>query len=638
MAFLVRKMAKKNLSQSRFNISSIGFLVASLIACMQVSGCMDREKLENEDLLFTSLSASETSIDFINQIQDQKDFNIINYRNYYNGGGVAIGDVNNDGLNDIFFTANMTPNRLFLNHGDFRFEDITEIAGVGGTKVWSTGVTMADVNADGWLDIYVCNSGNIDGIDKENELFINQKDGTFEEQSGAYGLDNPGYSTHAAFFDYDLDGDLDCYILNNSFTSPERIAAKNQKRESIDDLGGDKLLRNEDGKFLDVTTEAGIFSSPIGFGLGVSIVDVNSDFLPDIYISNDFWERDYLYVNQGDGTFLEELENSVDYIPSSSMGSDAGDLDNDGDQDLFVTDMLPGNNYRLKTLFEFESYYQDDIKLKAGFYYQYMQNCLQVNRGDGKFIEQAHLSGLASTDWSWGTLIFDFDLDGFRDILVCNGIYHDITNLDFRDFISDRSEVDKIFQESGRVDLRDFLKDLSSTKIVNRAFVNQGDLNFVDLADSLGLGEPSFSNGAAYGDLDNDGDLDLVINNVNMPCFVYRNNAIERQGYHYLKINFRGPKHNPYGVGTSVKIFSGTGSQISMCMPSRGFQSAVPAELIFGLGTSSIVDSLQVVWPGGHHESIFNPKTDTTITVDFEFATRNQEFAAEESSYFTPDS
>ncbi len=547
--------------------------------------------------LFAKLDSVQTGIDFINRVQDGKDFNILKYRNFYNGGGVAIGDINGDGLSDIYFTANMGANKLYLNRGDWQFEDITQSAGVAGSRAWSTGVTMADVNGDGYLDIYVCNSGDVQGDDKENELFINQGDLTFKEAAATYGLNDPGSSTHASFFDYDADGDLDCYVLNNSFKDPSRIELYRVERTTRDAAGGDKLFRNDEGVFVDVSEQAGIYGSEIGFGLGVSVGDLNSDMRPDIYISNDFWERDYLYLNQGDGTFSEELMDRMTVISISSMGADLADINNDGTMEVFSTDMLPGDNYRLKAATMFDEFYVEGLKAKSSYHYQILQNCLQVNNGQAQFQELGFLSGIAASDWSWGALALDLQNDGWKDYFVCNGIYHDIMDRDFGNFISDQESIKKVMQEKGEFDFRDFLPYLPSVPLPNYAFVNQGNLTFKNQAVELGLAEPGFSNGAAYGDLDNDGDLDLVVNNVNMSSFVYRNLTDSLTDNHYLKITLEGKAPNHWGIGAEVRIFYQEKMQAAQQYQSRGFQSAVEPKITFGLGATQKIDSLVVIWP-----------------------------------------
>lgn len=551
----------------------------------------------SDNQTFILLSPKETKVDFVNEVNDRKDFNILNYRNFYNGGGVAIGDINNDSLPDLFFTANMQHNRLYLNKGDWTFEDISQSAGIGGTRAWSTGVTMVDVNADGLLDIYVCNSGDVAGDNRENELFINQGNLQFEEQAAQWGLNNRGFSTHASFFDYDGDGDLDCYLLNNSFRSPDRIGLYQKTRIEIDPEGGDKLLRNEGDHFVDVTQKAGIYSSDIGFGLGVSVSDINQDLLPDIYISNDFWERDYLYINQGDGTFTEELQDRTSVCSMSSMGADIADLNNDGAPEIMTTDMLPGDNRRLKTMTQFTPFFLGNMKSTASYHHQLLQNCLQQNEGSGYFQEIAFLAGVAATDWSWGTLMFDFDNDGWKDIFVSNGILRDITDLDFADFITDREVVKELVSETQRADFRDFLPYMPSTKLSNYAFINQRNGRFDSKAHNLGLATPSFSNGAAYGDLDNDGDLDLVVNNLNMPSFLYRNTTSEKGKVNFLKVSFEGPVKNRFGIGAQVKITARGKIQQQQLYPVRSFESCMEPVLLFGLGGTARIDSVEVFWP-----------------------------------------
>ncbi len=571
---------------------------------------------ENNAPGFELLDSRRTGISFINNVKNKENFNILTYRNYYNGGGVAIGDINNDGLNDIYFTSNLEKNKLYLNKGNLKFEDITEKAGVGGSRSWSTGVSFADVNGDGYMDIYVCNSGDLENGNKENEMFINNGNLTFTERGAEYGLNDVGYSTHASFFDMDLDGDLDCYLLNNSYRDPEKISFYSKERFKYGSPGGDRILQNDGKKYIDITKQSNIFSSDIDFGLGVSVGDLNNDLYPDIFVSNDFWERDYLYINQKKGKFKEDLTDNISYVSVASMGSDIGDLNNDGWQDIFSTDMLPSSNYRLKSALKFDEYFLEDLKWKNSYYYQYVQNCLHVNQKNGKFSETAYFSGVAATDWSWGALMFDMNLDGLKDIFVSNGVYHDITDNDFVDFIADKAEIKKVVSQNGRYDFRDFEQFLPHNKQKNFAFLNKGKLLFDNLANPLGLDQEGYSNGAAYGDLDNDGDYDLVVNNVNMEAFVYENKAANEAGAKYLKFKLKGSDHNPFGIGSTIKIFAGDEILISQSFTSRGFQSSVDPDLIFGLKNIKKIDSIYVIWPDLKYEKLnadIKPNTTTTL-------------------------
>ncbi|MFI5140336.1 MAG: FG-GAP repeat domain-containing protein, partial [Sphingobacteriales bacterium] len=475
-----------------------------------LSGCHKKEEAK-EKTLFELLGSDITHIDFVNQLSYNNDFNIFTYRNFYNGGGVAIGDINNDGLPDIFLVGNMVPSRLYLNKGNFQFEDITEKSGINKLGKWSTGVTMADVNGDGLLDIYVCNSGDIKGDNKQNELYINNGDLTFTERAKEYGIAVNGYSTHAVFFDYDHDGDMDLFILSNSFKAIGSFNLQSNERNIRDQLGGQKLFRNDGGHFTDVSKQAGIYGSVIGFGLGVSVGDVNGDGWDDIYVSNDFFERDYLYINNKDGTFKESLEDQMKSISNASMGADLADINNDGYPDIFTTDMLPENEARLKTNTTFENWDKYQLDLKYDYYHQFTRNTFQLNNGNGTFSEIGRLAGVHATDWSWGALITDLDNDGFKDIFVSNGIYKDLTNQDYIQHISNRDVMRGALTSNG-MNYKKLIDSMPSQAIPNYAFHNNGDLTFTNKAKEWGLDQASFSNGSAYGDLNNDGALDLVVN------------------------------------------------------------------------------------------------------------------------------
>ena len=591
-----------------------------------LNGCSDNGSTTT---LFTKMDPKRTGIQFTNDVHVQDDFHIFKYRNFYNGGGIGIGDINNDGLPDVYITKNQGKNRLYLNKGNFEFEDITDASGTAGTKSWSTGVAIIDINADGLLDIYVCNAGI---ANKKNELFINNGDLTFTESAAEYNLDEDGFTTHAAFFDYDGDGDLDVYVLNNSFIPASSLNNVNKRNLRSEDWnvpevlkgGGDKLLRNDNGKFVDVSEEAGIYGSLIGFGLGVTIGDVNNDDLPDIYISNDFYERDYLYINQGNGTFTEEIEGYMQHLSLSSMGSDMADINNDGLPEIFVTDMRPKEDQRLKENGGFETFNLFQIKKDRDFYNQYMQNTLQINNGDGSFSETAFFSGVAETDWSWAALIFDMDNDGYKDIYVSNGIYRDITNNDFMDFFANNVVYNTSFDTPSQIE--GLIAKMPSIPVPNSAFHNNRDLTFTDRADKWGLGEASFSNGSAYGDLDNDGDLDLIVNNVNQEIFVFRNNTDNGNTNHSLKLKLKGTGKNTYAIGSKALLY-GNGKTFSQELyPSRGFQSSVDYNLVFGLGNLARIDSLIVIWPDRTFEKLYDVPTDQTLTLDQENGQRGVPF------------
>ncbi|MDJ1480673.1 VCBS repeat-containing protein [Cytophagaceae bacterium YF14B1] len=597
-----------------------------IVLCL-ISSCTDLQT-GTETTLFTLLPSSRTGIDFSNKVSYTEEFNPYTFRNFYNGGGVAIGDINNDNLPDIFFCSNQQTNRLYLNKGNFQFEDITQKAGVTSDGVWSTGVSLVDINGDGYLDIYVCKSGDLKKKNRSNELFINNGDLTFTEKSQEYGLDNRGLSTHAAFFDYDRDGDLDCYLLNNSFRSVSNYYMIKDQRLVRDSLGGNKLYRNDHNHFVDVSEEAGIYGSVIGFGLGVTISDINRDGWPDMYVSNDFFERDYLYINQQNGTFKEMLESCIRELSMNSMGADIADISNDGYPEIYVTDMFPEQEARVKTKTVFETWNKYQADKKSGFYQQFVRNTLQLNRGpiktDGTlaFSEIGRYAGVHATDWSWGALITDMDNDGYKDIFVANGIYKDITDQDYIQYTaSTTNEIrQKILNKETNI-IKDLIDKIPSEALSNYAFQNKGDLTFVNQAQSWGLNQPSFSNGSAYGDLDNDGDLDLVINNVNMPCFIYQNQSNQLHPQHqFLQLTLKGEGNNRFGIGARVGVYYQSQQGKSSLafqeqMPMRGFESSVDQRLTFGLGTAKQIDSVVVLWPLGQKSILLQPKPNQHLTI-----------------------
>lgn len=595
----------------------------------------------NKNSLFELLDNQSTGINIINEIETTRDLHVFRYRNFYNGGGVSIGDVNNDGLADVYLTINRGPNKLYLNKGDFKFEDITESAGVAGTKQWSTGVVMVDINSDGFLDIYVCNAGIVSGDEQDNELFINNGDGTFTEEAESYNLADSGITTHAAFFDYDLDGDLDVYILNNSFI-PITSLNYNDKRGLRDinwDVpsylkgGGDKLLRNDNNFFTDVSEESGIYGSLIGFGLGVTLGDVDKDGYVDIYVSNDFYERDYLYMNQGDGTFNEEVQEMVSHLSHSSMGADMADLNNDGYVEIYVTDMLPEGDQRLKETTLFESFDTYRLKLGKEFYHQFMQNTLQFNNEGNSFSEISCYAGVEATDWSWGALLFDMDNDGYKDIFVCNGIYHELTNQDFMNFFAN-DVIQKMVLTGKKEEVENIVKQMPSRPIPNYAFQNNKNLKFTNQTTNWGFEKPTFSNGAAYGDLDNDGDLDLVINNVNEPIMVYKNKSSERGG-NYVKIRLEGDEENINAIGAKVSVYYSNKHIYNELIPTKGFQSSVEYTLTVGLGDAEIVDSIEVVWPDQSRTLTYSPSINSLQFIQKENSITDQNPKEKRKTLFT---
>ena len=567
--------------------------------------------------LFTLMPSSYTGVRFENRVTDTREFNVFTYRNFYNGGGVALGDLSGDGLPELVLTSNQGGPRLYLNLGQFRFRDITQEAGVAEQDRWTTGVTLADVNGDGLLDIYVCHAG-LKSAARANTLYINQgvRDGIprFREMAAQYGIADTGYSTQAAFFDYDGDGDLDLFLIRNSPRAVATIAVRNQ-RTIRDPLGGHELYRNDGGHFVNVSAQAGIYGPEIGFGLGIAVADVNRDGRPDVYVANDFFERDYLYINKGDGTFAEVLDGALPVSSYFSMGVDIADVDNDGWPDIYTADMLPEDDYRLKTTSAFEPWESFQAKARDGFDHQLMRNMLQRNNRDGTFSDIGQLAGVARTDWSWAALIADFDLDGNKDIFVANGLAKDVTSQDYIAFLgNDQTMLQATRGE--RVDFMSLINAMGSTKLRNYAFRNNGDLTFTKVSAAWGVDQPSFSNGAAYGDLDGDGAPDLVVNNVNDEAFIYRNNArAQLPANHYLQVRLEGDSANRFAVGARVTLQTRDRQFMQELEPTRGFQSSVDYTLTFGVGRIDTLESVTVDWPDGRTSGMKHVGTNQRITL-----------------------
>ena len=572
--------------------------------------------------LFTLLPAQQTGIKFQNNIAESPTQNVLAYEYFYNGGGVAVGDLNNDGLPDIVFTANIDQPKVYFNKGKLNFEDVT-----GKSKIkasgWKTGVTMADVNADGWLDIYICRSGNGEEADRRNLLFINQKDGTFKEMGAQYGVDDKGHSTQAVFFDYDNDGDLDLFVLNHS-TKRYRNFDVAWMKSARDSLAGDKLFRNDKGHYTDVSADAGIIGNPICFGLGVAVADFNRDGWPDMYVSNDYDEDDYLYINQHDGTFKESLSSFMGHTSKFSMGCDAADINNDAMTDLLTLDMLPEENRRQKLLKGADGYDYLQMLLRNGYYYQYMRNMLHLATKNGDqvaFSEIGQLAGISNTDWSWSALFGDYDLDGWQDVFITNGYMRDYTNLDYLKYILP-DEMKKARAEGREPDLYGLVKQMPSSEVKNYLYKNTGKLNFENVSQQWGMDLVSLSHGAAYADLDNDGDLDLVVNNTNKPAFIWQNHAEDLKN-NYLKIRLKGGEGNTFGIGAKCIVSAADGfQQLQELELTHGFQSSMEPCLFYGLGKRNTV-TVQVSWQNGKTQTITGQAVNQTITIDQKNAVDN---------------
>lgn len=589
-----------------------GHLLLYLCLCCVVFSC---QKSTNHTL-FKTVPSAQSSIDFANTLHETEDFNIIEYLYYYNGGGVATGDLNGDQLPDLFFTANQGENKLYFNLGGLKFKDVSKEAGIQQNGGWSTGVTMADVNGDGALDIYVCQVGEYKTLRGRNQLYINDGKGKFSEQAAQYGLDFVGFSTQAAFFDYDRDGDLDCYLLNHSIHD-----AENYNRATIrskrDERSGDRLYRNNGDRFEDVSASAGIYGSKIGFGLGIAIGDLNNDTWPDIYVSNDFHENDYLYFNQGDGTFQEAVAQSMGHTSTFSMGNDLADINNDGWMDLVTMDMKANDERINKSSVGADPYNIFQAKLNYGYHFQYPRNMLQLNRGvvPGQqhpgFSEIGQLAGINASDWSWAPLLADFDNDGWKDLFIGNGIWRRPNDLDYLKF-SSNSSVQQSAPDLALVEKMPF------GKVANFAYRNLGDLQFDDVSAAWGLNFTGCSNGAAYADLDQDGDLDLVLNNLNETASLYENTAQSQADQHWLGIRLQMPGKNPFGFGTRVRIVADGKEQIQELYSTRGFQSAVEPVLHFGLGKASKVEIMELQWPNGKVQELRNVKADQQLKIAYQ--------------------
>ncbi|MEZ4905442.1 MAG: VCBS repeat-containing protein [Spirosomataceae bacterium] len=573
-----------------------------------------------EDKLFTLMDESASGINFKNTFFEDGPLNVANYIYFYNGGGVSIGDINNDGLQDVLFTGNMVRNRLFLNKGNFQFEDITKTTGIADQQGWCTGATMEDVNGDGKLDIYICRSADINPDRRKNLLFINEGNLKFTEKADEYGLADNGYSTQASFLDYDKDGDLDCFIINHSVQKYTAGVQDNPelRNESNPDYAS-KLYRNDKGHYTEVSQSAGIKSNVLSFGLSVAVADFNDDGWPDIAVSNDFNEPDYFFINNKNGTFSEELANAFDNISLYSMGSDAADYNNDGLLDLITLDMMPEDNTAIKMHSGAENFDKFQLLFNKGFYYQYSRNMLQKNNGDGTFSEVGQLAGVSNTDWSWAALFSDFDLDGHKDLFVSNGYVKDYTEMDFLKY-----SVDRVIKNMAKEEvdgIPEYIRKMPTNQLANYIFKNNGNGTFTKKIAEWGLDKVGVSGGAAYADLDNDGDLDLIVNNANDFASIYRNNAEKKTKNNYLRLHLQGQLTNPRGIGTKIKIYTNGQLYYQEQSPVRGFQSSVDPILNFGLGNNTLIDSVLVIWPNDKYQKLTKIKSNQTLKLNISEAT-----------------
>ncbi|WP_199913359.1 VCBS repeat-containing protein [Flagellimonas amoyensis] len=588
------------------------------------------------DKRFTLLDPDDTGVSFVNILRETETFNVFEYGYMYNGGGGAVGDLNNDGLPDIYFTGNMVGSHLYINQGDFRFKEMAKEAGVYAEGLWNTGTTMADVNSDGLLDIYVCRSAAKDPANRRNLLFINNGDLTFTESAKEYGIDDSGYSTQGVFFDYDGDGDLDLYVLNHStqdYAGFSQITSTLKKKSN--DAFSDKLYRNDNGFFTDVSQSAGLVSNVLGFGLGVAVSDINNDGWLDLYISNDYNEQDYLYINNGNGTFKESLEEYMEHVSQFSMGSDAADINNDGFIDIVTLDMLPEGNLRQKMVLGPDNYDKYSLLAKTGFHNQSMRNMLQLNNGGKSFSEIGQLSGISNTDWSWAPLFADFDLDGQKDLFISNGYKRDYTNMDFMNFaVQERLKAKKTRKD---IEVMNLIKEIPPIVEENYIYQNKGNLTFAKMNREWGLDQKTLSNGAAYADLDNDGDLDLIVNNIDEKASIYRNNSRETGDNGFLKIQLKGQKGNSFGIGAKVVLKLEDEIMVQEMITTRGYQSSVEPNMIFGVGKAQKVDELSIVWPDGRKQTLKDIPINQTVVLQHKEAT-NGNMDTEEAHmkpYFT---
>lgn len=595
------------------------FVVTGLLAC------------SHKKTLFESLPSSDTGIEFINKVDENDKYNVLDYMNIYTGAGVAAGDINNDGLVDLYFSGNEVSGKLYINKGNLQFEDITAKSGIT-TNRWCTGVSMVDINQDGWLDIYICVAGSPKFGSTANLLYVNQHDGTFKEEAAKYGIADTRLTMNASFFDYDRDGDVDLFLITNP--ADERVSYVNtiieiqQKGESA---GTDILYRNNgDGTFTDVSAHAGILKD--GYSLGAAISDVNMDGWPDIYVSNDFLTTDILYINNHNGTFSDKTQECLKHISFASMGNDVVDFNNDGLPDIYTLDMLPEDNYRKKMIIPAAGYDKFQLLLQKGYMPQYTRNALQLNNGDGSFSDIGFLSGVSSTDWSWAPLFADYDNDGDKDLMVTNGFYRDLGDLDY---IHYQSKLNNPMgsQEAKRKDKLKAVKELANIPLKDYFFENNNDLTFSKRSEDWGFNEPGFSNGACYADLDNDGDLDLVISQFNSTSKIFRNNSNALLKNNYLTVKLKGRQPNLQALGAKVFVYAKDQHQLQELNPYRGFESSMQPVLHFGLGKNNVADSVKVIWPDGAMLTKYKVNANAVIEIAYDSTSKKIDSTVQEDIF-----
>ncbi len=597
-------------------------ILLSILSCKE-----DAQKIAtavSSNTLFNEVPSAISNVAFNNRVVETYEFNFLNYPYIYIGGGVAVGDINNDGLQDMYFSANQGQNKLYLNKGNFEFQDITVSAGVPDEQGWSTGVSMIDINNDGWLDIYVCKSASLKSHElRRNKLFINQKNNTFKESAKTYGLDHPGFSTQAYFLDHDKDGDLDMYLVNHRYDFKNNSKISSEIQRNIEEITSDHLFRNDGNTFTKISQEAGILNK--AWGLSASIGDFNNDNWPDIYVANDYLEPDILYINNKDGTFKNDVLERMNHISFNSMGSDFADINNDLKPDLMVLDMLAEDHSRGKENMATMSTQNFNSMVQVGYHRQYMSNVLQLNRGDGNYSDIGQLAGITKTDWSWAPLIADFDNDGLKDVFITNGIEKDLGNQDFR------RKAAQLNSQGVAMSLDSVLNMIPGAKLANYSFKNNGDLTFSKSSTEWGLEKRVNSNGTAYADLDNDGDLDLVINNENDVASVYKNSSSNN----YVRIQLIGDDKNPFGIGAKVKVVSSSGNQYQELFVNRGYLSSVSNILNFGLAKDATIQDIEVVWPNSKVSTLKNVPANETIVIDYKDSQTTNSILDEPSKLFT---